>query len=220
VRIVQGFLVLVVAAVLVWHWGVGSTFLAVGALVFLTLTVRARRGRRLEELIRTDTRHVVRTLHDESASGATVIDALAAARDESRYHRGELGEAVNRTVRGHNPVDALATNPQLRPIALSLSVSADAGSSLCAVLSGLDRQLAGEEAGREALAVALAGPRSSASLLGLLPVGGLMLGTVLGVDPLAVLMHTHTGQLALIVGLVLNGVGALWTARLIAAACR
>lgn len=68
--------------------------------------------------------------------------------------------------------------------------------------------------------VVLAGPRATARLLAILPLGGLALGFMVGVDPLAVFSDGQWGTLAALVGVVLMCVGYLWNRRLIAQAER
>lgn len=81
----------------------------------------------------------------------------------------------------------------------------------------LERCAAGiTEAGhaRAARAVALAGPRSTARLLGWLPLLGLALGVAVGADPVAVLLDGQLGTLCLVLGLGFMGVGRWWVASL------
>jgi tight adherence protein B len=68
---------------------------------------------------------------------------------------------------------------------------------------------------REDLRAQLAGPRSTAVLLALLPLFGLVLGTGLGADPAGVLLHTRVGLACLAAGVLLEWAGLAWTARII-----
>ena len=88
------------------------------------------------------------------------------------------------------------------------------------VVDVLDRLGAGlRDAARSAAAVeaALAAPRATAALLGVLPLGGVVLGELVGVDPLGVLVGTPLGRFALIGGLALTWGGRVWMRRLVAA---
>lgn len=81
----------------------------------------------------------------------------------------------------------------------------------------LDRCATGiAEAGhaRTARAVALAGPRSTARLLGWLPLLGLALGAAVGADPVAVLLDGGLGTLCLILGTAFVAAGRWWVAAL------
>lgn len=67
---------------------------------------------------------------------------------------------------------------------------------------------------------ALAGPRASARLLAWLPLAGLGLGTVLGADPVAVLLGGGIGGLCLVLGAALFVLGRSWVRALVADAER
>jgi tight adherence protein B len=51
-------------------------------------------------------------------------------------------------------------------------------------------------------------------LLALLPAFGWLMGSALGADPLGVLVGTPLGLSCLVVGLLLETAGLLWTARI------
>ncbi len=72
------------------------------------------------------------------------------------------------------------------------------------------RDLAARIDQRGAVATALAGARSSAALLAVLPVLGLVLGTAMQADPVTVLLATPAGTRCL-VGVGLDAAGLLWT---------
>jgi len=67
---------------------------------------------------------------------------------------------------------------------------------------------------------ALAGPRATARLLAWLPAGGIALGTMLGADPLAVLLGGGVGGLCLVGGGALFLLGHRWVRALVADAER
>jgi tight adherence protein B len=60
----------------------------------------------------------------------------------------------------------------------------------------------------------MAGPRSSALALSLLPAVGIALGTAMGADPLAVFTGTALGQLLLVAGVALLCAGVGWSNRI------
>jgi tight adherence protein B len=64
-------------------------------------------------------------------------------------------------------------------------------------------------------AAEVAGPRLSGYLLAALPVLGLLLGTGMGADPVAVLVSTGLGQVLLVVGVGLSCAGLRWIARIV-----
>ncbi|MDM8085602.1 type II secretion protein F [Cellulomonas cellasea] len=63
---------------------------------------------------------------------------------------------------------------------------------------------------------ALAGPRSTAAVLGWLPVLGLLLGFALGADPVEVVLRGGLGAASALLGGALLLLGRWWTARLLA----
>lgn len=67
---------------------------------------------------------------------------------------------------------------------------------------------------------ALAGPRATVTLLSWLPLFGLGLGMLMGVEPLAVLLGTPIGLGALVLGLALMILGRQWSRAMVAAAGR
>jgi tight adherence protein B len=67
-----------------------------------------------------------------------------------------------------------------------------------------------------AVETALAAPRATARLLAVLPLGGVVLGELVGVHPLAVLIGTGAGRVTGMLGLVATLGGRLWMRRLVA----
>lgn len=71
---------------------------------------------------------------------------------------------------------------------------------------------------KSAREVALAGPQTSARMLAVLPIFGLLLGFALGADPLGFLFTTPLGHLTLAAGVAFEAVGVVWTHRMVARA--
>lgn len=94
-------------------------------------------------------------------------------------------------------------------------VAVDQGAGLAAGLDRLEAALRAERDQRADLRAQLAGPRATVVMLAGLPVLGLLLGAALGADPLHVLLHTGAGLGCLLVGGVLEGVGARWALRIV-----
>ena len=94
------------------------------------------------------------------------------------------------------------------------------GAPLADVCARLARDLTDRIDQRGAVATALAGARSSAALLAVLPALGLALGSAMQADPVTVLLSTPAGHALLVVGVALDAAGLLWTARLAAGAER
>lgn len=89
-----------------------------------------------------------------------------------------------------------------------------------APLSGLVEQIAGAADDAAELhaqvRTAAAGPRLTQTILALLPVGGAVIGQLIGADAAAVLLHTTFGRVCLFLGGVLMACGWWWSSRMIA----
>ncbi|MFJ4190339.1 type II secretion system F family protein [Kitasatospora sp. NPDC089509] len=105
-------------------------------------------------------------------------------------------------------------------VAACWRVASDGGSGLAAALDRVAEALRGERALAEEIAGELAGPRTTIAVLAALPGAGLLLGGALGARPLEVLLHTSAGLGCLGVGAALEGLGVLWTARIVRGAAR
>jgi tight adherence protein B len=138
-------------------------------------------------------------------SGARLAEATAAAR---------LGGDVPAALRG----GPCAAPDALRGLAACWQVCAATGSGLASGVERLEEGLRAAEGQRRAVDAELAGPRATAGLLAVLPVGGLALASALGADPLHVLLHTPVGMVCLVAGVGLDGLGLLWAGRLVARA--
>jgi tight adherence protein B len=103
----------------------------------------------------------------------------------------------------------------LRGVAACWQVSVEGGAGLAAGLDKVSDALRAEGDQREELRALLAGPRSTAVVLALLPLFGLLLGTAMGADPARVLLHTPAGLACLALGALLEWAGVAWVARLV-----
>jgi tight adherence protein B len=97
-------------------------------------------------------------------------------------------------------------------------LAVELGAPLAQLLDGVAQELAAEAEVEGERRAALAGPRATARVLTWLPVLGVVLGTAVGADPVAVLLDGGVGSAALACGVLLLWVGQLWTRRLAAAA--
>lgn len=88
------------------------------------------------------------------------------------------------------------------------------GAPLAEVLQRCAEGLTEAGHARAARAVALAGPRATARLLGWLPVLGLLLGAGIGADPVAVLLGGGLGSACLVAGAALMVAGRRWVVAL------
>jgi tight adherence protein B len=122
---------------------------------------------------------------------------------------GDAAEALRAAGRLHEGTQGLVA------VAACWQVAVDGGAGLAAALDRVAAALRAEADQRDDLRAQLAGPRSTAVLLALLPVFGLVLGTGLGAHPSKVLLHTPAGLFCLVAGGLLEWAGLAWTARII-----
>jgi tight adherence protein B len=145
------------------------------------------------------------------------LRVLAAARAASM-----IGVSVAEAIRASAAKDLVAGNPVERRIwgelAACLDVAEASGCPLADVLTRFASQLEAEDDAGDARQTALAGPKATVRLLTWLPVFGLGLGMVLGVDTLGILLVNGIGMAALAAGAALTVAGRIWSARLVHAA--
>ena len=104
----------------------------------------------------------------------------------------------------------------LRGLAACWEVAEHSGAGLA---DAVDRLAHGHRAAHRAirqLEAEVAAARASARILALLPVFGLLVGHWIGADPLAWLVGTWPGRIALVVGGLLQALGLAWLNRLTA----
>lgn len=102
-----------------------------------------------------------------------------------------------------------------RSVAACIDTAEASGSPLAAVLERLAAQFEADADAAAARAVALAGPKATAKVLSVLPLAGLGLGILMGVDPLGLLLSTPLGAGSLVAGVFLTLVGRWWSSRLV-----
>ncbi|MEV0152975.1 hypothetical protein AB0H57_04435 [Micromonospora sp. NPDC050686] len=104
---------------------------------------------------------------------------------------------------------------RLRRLALAAVRLADrTGAPLAELVERIEADARATDRGLAAAAAQAAGARATAWLLAALPIGGIGLGYGIGVDPVAVLLHTPLGGGCAIAAMVLQVVGLLWAERL------
>ncbi|WP_127128152.1 hypothetical protein [Georgenia sp. SYP-B2076] len=141
-----------------------------------------------------------------------------AARQEAHER---LPRPLRRFARGHTrrgppwPAAVGATTAGALPGALAACrLTHEIGAPLAEVLERCAQGITEAGHAQAARAIALAGPRSSARLLGWLPVLGLGLGVAVGADPFHVLLDGGLGTACLLLGGVLLVLGRRWVAAL------
>jgi tight adherence protein B len=156
----------------------------------------------------------------ELRAGATAADALAAASGQLHVLGSGVaaaGRAVGHGALPHEELAALAAAercPRLVPVAAVWQAGATTGARLADVLERVGRALADTDEAAAELDALSAGPRATASVLCVLPVLGVALGTAIGASPLPVLLHTGLGGALVGAAGALDACGVLWVRRI------
>lgn len=108
--------------------------------------------------------------------------------------------------------------PASEDVRAVLAVADSTGAPVAPTLRALAAALRRAAAGERAVRVALAGPRTSANVVLALPLLGIVLGDVWGIDTASVLLGSPVGWACLVVAAALVAVGRVWSARLVRAA--
>lgn len=173
----------------------------------------ARTGERREQ-------ELVSALHllaAELSSGSSPEPALRAAAEACSAHCAELNSAADAVARGEPPEFGAG---ELVPLGRAWQVAADSGAPLADVVGRVAGDVAARITRRRDVSAAVAGARSSAALLAVLPALGLLLGAAMQAHPLQVLFGSPAGRLLCLVGVVLDACGLAWTHRLAVGAQR
>lgn len=122
-----------------------------------------------------------------------------------------VGEAAARVAEGEDTADALARadGPAWRVLAVAWRLASDSGAPLAAALERIGHALHSLDALRERRTVLLAGPRATVRLVTALGPLALVLGWLLGFNPLPVLL-SPLGAGILAAGGLLLGAGVAW----------
>ena len=119
---------------------------------------------------------------------------------------GDVAEALRQDAR---------RMPLIAPLAACWAVSAQQGSGLSFLITHMAEQARIAEDIRVQLEAQLAGPRATARILMLLPLFGIAMGMMMGVNPLAWLLGTPVGIACLLAGVALTALGYWWTSRIV-----
>ncbi|MDQ6937778.1 MAG: hypothetical protein M3140_08725 [Actinomycetota bacterium] len=114
-----------------------------------------------------------------------------------------------------DPQDPQDPHDDLWSLAAAWRVRSACGASLASIVHRVELDVADAVDRRRTVDTALAGPRSSALLLALLPVLGILLGTAMGADPLGFLLSPGAGGLVLLVGVAADAGGVVLMRRLV-----
>lgn len=152
----------------------------------------------------------------EVRAGRMTGDAIAATSAQLGPLAAGIA-AVARAARHGAPVGvelrALAVElslPRLATVAAVTTAVTATGARLADVLERVAVAFTMEDEAVADLDALAAGPQATATVLCLLPLLGIALGSAIGAHPLTVLMHSGLGVLLLLSGAVLDGCGVLW----------
>lgn len=118
-------------------------------------------------------------------------------------HRRRAAEEGRESVRG------------LRSLAAACRLAEYTGAPLAEVLEAAAASLDERRESDAACEAALAGPQSTARLLGWLPLAGLGLGQLMGADPIQVVCDGGLGSISGVAGISLMVIGRRWSARMV-----
>lgn len=184
--------------------------------VLRSALLRRRASRERAELIA-----AARTLVVELQAGSRPEEALRAAAELTPAQASTFAGAADRAAVGSVVSTALGRDaPGLVALGHAWRVAEAAGAPVADVLARVADDLEDGRRREQAVSAALAGARSSALMLAVLPAVGLLLGASMGAHPLAVLIGTPTGRAVFAAGALLDAAGVLWTLRITSGAER
>lgn len=196
------------------------TIAAVGA----TVRLRHRRRRRIRRAIgegRT-LEAALDVLVGELRAGSHPVPAFRVAADESVGSvaeslravaaRARLGADVSAGLRAAARSSGLPTHWDR--LAVCWQLASDHGLAIATLMQAAQRDIAERQRFSTRVSSSLAGARTTAAILGGLPVLGVLLGQLIGAQPLRFLLSGHTGGWLLVVGSALVCAGLLWSDRI------
>lgn len=200
----------------------GAGLAGVAGVMGVAMRLRSRR-RSQREAERGSASAALAVMAAELRAGRTPEEACRAAAEVASGTVAQALRSASAAVRLGGDVPTMLTaaaqrsaaGATLRRLAACWLVSAEAGAGLATTVERLGDGLRVAERHRREVEAQLAGPRASARLLALLPIGGLALGAGLGASPLDVLLHTGVGRVCLVAGLLLEGAGIAWTEQIV-----
>jgi tight adherence protein B len=205
-------------------WRGPAVGLAVAMAAAVGLWCAARAARRASaRMSARDLSAALRLVRGELDAGSSATVSLKAGTGVAGVHRRAFEAAATALADGRDvaaAVTAAGGEPELIVIAQAWQLAGTLGMPLSGVLARVDDDVQARRDQARLVAAALAGPRSSAILLAGLPALGLILGLAMGARPMHVLLDTSAGRILLCIGVLLDGLGVMWTARLISSAER
>ncbi|MBF8193165.1 type II secretion system F family protein [Nonomuraea sp. K274] len=160
-------------------------------------------------------------LSAELSAGRTPGEALARAISAVDFPEPEALRPIVAAAKDGSDVSAalLSSAPSqggegLRQLAACWNVSVTVGAGLAALVERVASTLRAAQAHRQDVAAQLAGPRTTARMLAVLPALGLLMAGALNMRPLSFLFGSLPGLVCLISGIALDVCGLWWTNRM------
>jgi tight adherence protein B len=155
---------------------------------------------------------------EEVRAGAHPATALKGAAVETEPARGVLRSAAAAAGLGHGVAASLTAEaarrpeiaPALRHVAGAWALAERHGVPLADLLAAVHADLRWRLTHAGRVGAALAGPRATTAVLTGLPVLGILLGELIGANPLQVLRSGVLGQVLVLSGVGLAAAGAAW----------
>lgn len=184
------------------------------------LLARSRPGRRADAW-RQATTELCQSLSAELSAGRTPSEALTGALAAVDFPDPDALRQVAAAARdgGDVPAALLSAAPAeggegLRRLAACWEVGTTVGAGMAALIDRVAQTQRAAQAHRQDVASQLAGPRTTARMLAVLPVLGLLMAGALNMRPLDFLFGSLPGVMCLMAGTGLDACGLWWTHRM------
>jgi tight adherence protein B len=115
---------------------------------------------------------------------------------------------------------ARSASQELALVAAAWRLSESTGAPLASAVDRAVRGLLDARARRGKVAVAVAGPRATVTVLTLLPLTGPLFGLACGIDPATLYLGSPVATVSVLLGLLLVSVGRFWCTRMVRRAVR
>ncbi len=201
------------AACFIWLLTIRPSMRSGDAVTRMTMQGQHRRRRgRAQRLLE---RQWIDALIGELTVGRDPVNALMMATESAQLQLAYDAWVAARL--GGDVAGALMAQDSelVRSVGACWLVASNSGAGLVASLHSISESARERERILQHIEVAVAEPRAAALVVALLPIVGLGMGSLLGSDPVHWLVGTTVGRLVLLVALTLEGVGCLWSWRII-----
>lgn len=200
------------AGVLGWSY---SPALVVAVGIVSPAVAGALRGliqHRRQGVVQEELARALRLVHANVKAGALMDEAMRAAAAQITHP-----ELVQRLRQGAEASWQEVPGAGAHTVALAAEAAGRYGISIEGLLRHAMAAEEHDRAHREATAADLQGAVTSAVMLAALPLGGILLAQLMGVDAAQFLLHNPGGAIALILGSLLEAAGITWCFRIIRA---